>query len=220
MANETKQAAERVILGPEHTAQQVLSTLRSGGTDVETVREWAMSVRIDAADVAELGAIAQFGLSMPDYLAVLAAQNKRAAEAAKSAPRAETKRVTISEPGRAVLNGSFKVNADVDGKGGFKPSYFPRELAALVDDLPLLLSAVIDRADEKIAADATVEKESDENKAERAKAGRKFDYKSDRSKRAHKRAGQTALDWTGVDKATTLAKLKRILSALRSVDAK
>lgn len=217
MANSNpSQVVERVILGPEHKAAEVLAYFLNGRTDGEAVRMWALSCVVDMTQAAEVTALLQM-VPAGDVAAIIAKQQEFAAKRSASSGGF---RITFSEAGRAVLNG-FKLNSNAEGKGGAPLSVFPSQLSAMVDGLPLLISAVLDNADTLIAATAT-EKDQTEAWANGIKAGKTAKQLRDSGvsqyvERPHKRAGKSALVWEGCDKPATVAKLRGVLEALRSV---
>jgi hypothetical protein len=196
-------ALEPVILGPEMTAQHVAGLLLTGRTDLDAVTAWSLDCTVNLKDPAEYAALNNM-LTSADmnkvFIATLEKENKKTRKDAAV-------RISFSEPGRAVLNNSIKMNQSADGRGGVSLSLFPRELSQLIDHLPVLVASVIDNADVKVKADAVKTIEDDETKAARKAAGLKFS-KSDATTVKHKRAGLDCMDWTGCDKVATLAKLR------------
>lgn len=219
MANELKQAAGVVVLGPEHKAAEALAAFLAGRTDADAVRSWAMSTVIDMTQATEITALLQM-VPAGDVAAIIGKQQEFAAKSGANRAAAGGLRVTFSESGRVVLNG-LKINQSAEGKGGAPLSLFPAQVSTLIDGLPLFLAALLDNAERIIPA---TEKEKDINPA--WKTGKDAGKTDEQLKaagvvrfvdRAHKRAGQAAMSWDGCDKPATVAKLRAALEALRAI---
>lgn len=196
-------ALEPVILGPEMTAQHVMQLRVTGRTHDDAIVAWALDCNVNLKDPNEYTALSSM-LPAADmnkvFIGTLEKENKKTKKDAAV-------RISFSEPGRAVLNNSIKMNQSHDGRGGVSLSLFPRELSQLIDHLPVLVASVIDSADVRIREDATKTIEDDETKAARKAAGLKFS-KVDATTVKHRRAGLDCMDWSGCDKVATLAKLR------------
>lgn len=192
-----------VILAPGMTAQHVAGLLLQGKTDTDAVTAWALDCTVDLRIPEEYAALNSM-LASADMNKVFIKTLER--EKTKST-KAASVRVSFSEAGRAVLNNSIKMNQSKDGRGGVSLCLYPRELSQLLDHLPLLVSEIVNNAETKVKADATKTEEDDATKAARKAAGSKFD-KNAAIVRKHDRAGLDCMDWTGTDKAATVAKLR------------
>lgn len=219
MANELKQAAGVLVLGPEHKAAEALAAFLAGRTDGDAVRSWALSTVVDMTQATEVTALLQM-VPAGDVAAIIAKQQEFAAKNGAARAAAGGLRITFSESGRVVLNG-LKINQSAEGKGGAPLSLFPAQVSTLIDGLPIFLAALLDNAERIIPA---TEKEKDVNPA--WKAGKDVGKTDDQLKaagvarfvdRAHKRAGQPAMSWEGCDKPATVAKIRAALDALRTV---
>jgi hypothetical protein len=209
-------AIERIILGPEHKAAEVLVFFHAGQADAEQVRTWAMSTDVDLANPAELTAI----LAMVPAGAVSEIFAAQVGRQKKKADRGAALRITFAPSGRIVLNG-VKLNQSAEGKGGMPLSIFPAQLSAIIDALPMLLGEVCDKAESCYPAD---EMDTVYNPAyEAAKKGGKTDEQLKAAgvakfvKLAHVRAGKTLIAWDGCDRAATVAKFRGVLETLRAV---
>jgi hypothetical protein len=200
-------ALDPVILSPEMTAQHVAGLLLTGRTDIDAVTSWALDCPVNLRDPQEYAALNSM-LASADMNKVFIKTLER--EKTKST-KAAAVRVTFSEAGRAVLNNSVKMNQSKDGRGGVSLCLYPRELSQLLNDLPLMVAAVIDNAETKVKADATKTVEDDATKAARKAAGSKFDKNAARIVK-HERAGLDCMDWTGTDKPAVIEKFRNWLT--------
>lgn len=210
------QVVAPVVLGPGMSAVEAVQYLREGRTDLEALRAWAMSTVVEMTKENSM-ALMSSGLSIPDFCEI----NERQKEFAKNTARTVGGfRITFSKPGRVVLNGC-KLNSNAAGKGGFDFAVFPGELSKLCDGLPLVLESMLDSADKLVPAGTKIKvlskawedgREAGKSEADLKKAGVVKLVEVE-----HPRAGQTAVDWAGCDKPSTVAKLRDVLEALRAV---
>jgi len=212
-----------VVLGPGHTAAAVLPLFLAGQADAEQVRSWAMTTTLDFENQAEIDAILQM-VPTKSVSEIFAAQAKRSK---LKAEKAGALRVTFSESGRIVLNG-IRLNQSAEGKGGMPLCLYPAQLSTVIDSLPLMLQAVVDKAESAYSADEmdTVYNPAYETAV---KVGRKAG-KSDATiaaeckaagiakfvKQSHKRAGKTLIEWADCDRAAALAKYRATIESLRA----